>query len=375
MNKRHALALAASTQAASPEHKRFQTLLGKIDKARARLHSWQQQLPLFAQVHQQQVAPLLQRLNHTRFAWALELEQLQLSQKWSKVDRGTLSEMICNICGALLDTGEDTDPEIKALYNRHAEVDFDREGQQQLDEFKAALERMTGVDLGDDPVLSPDELLQRARASMAQSWEEAHAHAEAARDTHRRQARKPRKTAAQKRAEEDERRISQTVREVYRKLASALHPDRMPADTPPDVRAQATARMQRANVAYEAGDLLALLELQLQIEQVDLAHASRMAADQVRHFNKVLAGQLQELEAEIDGRQQAFCESYRLMTYRRLDPERLIDVIKEETRHLEVAQLQWEKERRRLGREPAQVKLFLKQWRLEQREADWGFDR
>ena len=40
------------------------------------------------------------------------------------------------------------------------------------------------------------------------------------------------KPASEKRAEEDERRVSHTVREVYRKLASELHPDRVAADTP-----------------------------------------------------------------------------------------------------------------------------------------------
>jgi len=370
MDKRRSITLAASTQALSPEHKKFQTLLVKIDKARARLQSWQQNLPLFAQVHQQQVAPLRQRLGRSRFEWALQLEQLQLQHKWSKADRGTLSEMICDICGELLDASDDADEEVKALYARHTDVDFDTEGQQQLDQFKSVVESLTGVDLGDAPVQSAEELLQRAQASMDQEWEQAQraheAHAE-----RRRKTKAPRQTAAQKRAEEDERRISQTVREVYRKLASALHPDRMPAGTPAEERAAATARMQRANAAYEAGDLLTLLELQLQIEQVDMAHASRMAADQVRHFNKVLSGQLQELEAEIDGRQHAFSASYGLWLNRRLDPDKLIELIKEETRELDLLQLLLDQDRRRLGREPAQVKLFLKQWRLRQRDPDW----
>ncbi|HSQ72357.1 MAG TPA: J domain-containing protein [Rubrivivax sp.] len=180
----------------------------------------------------------------------------------------------------------------------------------------------------------------------------------------------PRQTPAQKRAEEDAKRISQTVREVYRKLASALHPDRVDTDVPAAERASRTALMQRANAAYEAGDLLALLELQLQIEQVDLAHAANVAAEQVRHFNKVLVEQLRELEAEIDDRQLAFCASYGLLAERRLDPAKLGLVLKDEVRELAEAQAWLQRERRMMQGDPAQVKRRLKQWRAEQRALD-----
>ena len=72
--------------------------------------------------------------------------------------------------------------------------------------------------------------------------------------------------------------------------------------------------MQRANAAYEAGDLLALLELQLQIEQVDLAHAANVAAEQVRHFNKVLAEQLRERGRGFETIEQAFTDDDRAIT-------------------------------------------------------------
>ena len=69
----------------SPEHKRFQTLLGKIEKARSRLQTWQEQLPLFARMHEAQAVPVLARLTAERRAWALQLEQLLLNRRWSKL--------------------------------------------------------------------------------------------------------------------------------------------------------------------------------------------------------------------------------------------------------------------------------------------------
>ena len=356
---------AAAAHQSSPEHKRFQTLLGRIDKARQRLQAWQEQLPVFAQMHAERAAPLERELKASQRAWAFELEALQGAQRWSKADTATLSEMICDICGALLDDAGEPDAELKALYNRHAEVDFDTEDQRQLNSMKAMLESMSGIDLGNEPVESAEELMRRAHARMADQ-------ARQAQESLAGKRRKPvRQTAAQKRAEEDARRISQTVREVYRKLASALHPDRADATLPAAERASRTALMQRANAAYETGDLLVLLELQLQIEQVDLAHAANVASEQVRHFNKVLAEQLRELEAEIDDRQLAFCASYGLLSERRLDPAQLGLVLKDEVRELVAAQAHLQRQRRQFKGEAAQVKRLLKQWRAEQRAADF----
>ena len=355
-------ASAATGKQPSPEHKRFQTLLGKIDKARSRLQTWQEQLPLFAQMHEVQAAPVLARLAAARRAWAFELEQLLLNRRWSKADTQTLTRMLCDLSGSLVDSADPPDAEMKALYDRWADIGFDEEAEEHLSLMKAMLEAAGGVDLGDDPVASEEELMRRARARMAEQSEQWQS-------TPRPPPRKT-KTAAQNRAEEDEARISQTVREVYRKLAAALHPDRVAAGASVEERQRSTALMQRANSAYAAGDLLALLTLQLQIEQVDIAHAAGIAAAQVKHFNKVLAEQLRELEAEIDGRQHAFCTSYGLMTQQRIDPAQLGLLMKDQLRELNITLLRQEQERKLLSGDPVQAKRFLKHLRSEQQFED-----
>ena len=364
MNKPRQLDIAhATTQPNSPEHKRFKTLLGKIEKARARLLAWQQQLPVFAQMHEAQAAPLLTELRAARRAFAFELDALHGARRWSRNDSATLSQVICDLCGAMLSEAEAPDDALKALYNRHAEVDFDSEEQQHLASMKALFETMGGIDLGDEPVASADELLRRAQQQMAGA---AQAQAQAP-HTHPPSRKKTRQTAAQQRAEADAQRISQTVRDVYRKLASALHPDRAAAGTPASERDARTALMQRANQAYEAGDLLALLELQLQTEQIDIAHAAGIAAEQVRHFNKVLAEQLRELEAEIDGRQAAFCGSYGVLVESRINPDELGLWLQDEVRELKGALLQLKGDSRRLQGEPEQLKRLIKRWRADER--------
>jgi hypothetical protein len=137
--------------------------------------------------------------------------------------------------------------------------------------------------------------------------------------------------------------------------------------------------MQRANSAYEAGDLLALLSLQLQIEQVDVAHAAQVAASQVRHFNKVLAEQLREIEAELQEREMMFCATYGLVPDGpRLDPKRLGPLIADELRELAEAEYLLKVQQRALRGDMAGARRWLKQQRAEYRfddQMDEAFDK
>jgi len=87
------------------------------------------------------------------------------------------------------------------------------------------------------------------------------------------------------------------VREIFRKLASALHPDRE-SDT--KQREAKTVLMQKVNQACTANDLLTLLELQLRIEQIDASHIANASAQRLKHYNKVLTEQLGELRMEVE---------------------------------------------------------------------------
>jgi hypothetical protein len=86
------------------------------------------------------------------------------------------------------------------------------------------------------------------------------------------------------------------VRDIFRKLASALHPDR---ETDSAKRGRKTALMQRANVAYAANDLLGLLELQLEANQIDQTGLDNLDDDRIKQYNRILDGQAGEIKAEI----------------------------------------------------------------------------
>ena len=88
---------------------------------------------------------------------------------------------------------------------------------------------------------------------------------------------------------------SQSVREIFRQLASALHPDREPDAA---LRQRKTQLMQQANQAYQHYDLLTLLSMQLDLEQIDEQHLAGLPDARLAHYNQVLRERLAALEQE-----------------------------------------------------------------------------
>jgi hypothetical protein len=314
---------AADRPALTPEQKRFNKLLEQTEQARKTLAEWREQLPLLLQARQQVLVPLQAEVDAASKQLALALDRLLEQPHWAKRDRAALRELVCDVAAELLDAQDEPDPELKAVYDRHAEVDFDTELQQTRQAMKSLTEAMTGVDLGDDSFESDEDLMRRLHQKMSEQQAAAEAAAAA------RPQRRP--TAAQKRRDAEAQQASQSLREVFRKLASALHPDR---ETDEQERGAKTALMQKVNQAYAAGDLLTLLELQLQIEQVDVHHTANLPAQRLKQYNRLLAEQLDELRSEITRTEMGLRADFGLDPFGRLQPSRLGLLIEQNARDL-----------------------------------------
>jgi len=271
--------------ALTPAQKRFNTLTRQIEQARQTLAAWQDNIAAYRQAHAEVLNPLQAELLAGHRKWVLALDAALDQPNWAKAERQMLRELLCEAAGKLLDGGGEDDP-IRALFDKHAEVDYETEQRDALRVMKDLAEAMTGLDLGDDDGIDTDEDLH---ARLKRGFEERDAAERARRGA---KATRAGKSAAKQRREAEAQQATQSVREIYRKLASALHPDR---ETDEAQRPAKTALMQRVNQAYEARDLLALLQLQLQIEQIDESHIANAGEQRLKHYNKVLGEQLAEL--------------------------------------------------------------------------------
>lgn len=137
--------------------------------------------------------------------------------------------------------------------------------------------------------------MARAKALMEEQQTQyfAEQEAQAERRAKRKKTAKQIEKETQLQAEEQETHLS--IRELYRKLASSLHPDREP-----DLqeRERKTELMQRINQAYDQKNLLLLLELQMELEHIDQTTINNISASRLKHYNKILKEQLAKLEQE-----------------------------------------------------------------------------
>lgn len=300
----------------------FQRLLRQVDEQRSLLADWSAYDMRYHQRLGSELLPV-----HDEFRQARRSMALLLDEHWEKgvlrgkAQRRKLKNLLLNLLDALLDEGADS--ELEALYTKHGDTSFADEKAAEMAQTRELLESVLGVPLDDfDGSDNLDELLFQAQKKMSGE------RPDRADDTPQ-QAR--RKTAKQEAAElkkaQAAKKISQTVREVYRKLASALHPDR---ETDPAAREKKTEQMQRVNQAYETGDLLALLNLQFEIEQIDTEHLAALSAERLTHYNQVLREQLAELKAEVEAVTapfQHFCQWQRKFTPGDVDRQMSAEIV------------------------------------------------
>jgi hypothetical protein len=293
----------AQSKPVTKAHLSFQRLAAKIEGKRGQLKQWQAYLPRYHQRLAAEMEPLQRELQEGQRHMALLIDEL-LSQpapgrRLGRVQRAKLRQLLLNLLAGLLEDG--ADETMESLYDKHGEVPHARLRQSEMELTQAMLEEVLGMKVGDDHgASSTEELLQHAQRRMmeeAQTRSRLAQERQEARTAKRSGASQAKAEAARAERERAELEVSQSLRDVYRKLASALHPDREPDA---GARVRKTQLMQRVNQAYAAKDLLTLLGLQLEIEQIDAAHMASVSPQRLAHFIQILREQLAELEAEVD---------------------------------------------------------------------------
>ena len=283
------LGVIGSGPTLNKEQKHFNKLIASIDATRRELAQWQAFIPAYQQRFAAEIVPLSARLREKRIAMIMLLDRAMDGKSLNKRQKVKVADILIRDLSDLL--AENQEAELVPLYDKYSPVSFEEAQRDEIDFMRAVAADTFGIELDDSvQVSTPEELASLLDEKMHD--------AEAGHE--RRRGRKGNQRAKSNAQEalrtQAAQGASKTVREVYRKLASELHPDREP-DL--EQRARKTVLMQQVNQAYNAGDLLALLELQLSIEQIDLAALANMAQERLAHYNRVLREQSQRLQEEL----------------------------------------------------------------------------
>ncbi len=159
----------------------------------------------------------------------------------------------------------------------------------------------TGISLTDLPPDASEAEIMQALQQRILAQRDAEALERQARKAKRQANRKP--TAKQLEREAAEKALADlkaqestdaeaAIRTVYRALASQLHPDR---ETDPHERERKSALMSEVNASYDKRDLLALLGLQLKINQTNPDKLQAFAAERLLALGSLLNEQYKTL--------------------------------------------------------------------------------
>jgi hypothetical protein len=349
----------------SKGQKLFNTLVKDVEKSRAALAEWQ----AFMLMHEQKVAsdymPLLDTFRARQAEMVRVLDEALARKRLTKSEQGVVQKIICSVAEQLII--ETDDEAIKEIYNRYSDTDFDAEEAAAVDSMKEAVEAMFNVDLGDaNDLNSPEDIIAQLHAQMEKEHEQ-RLHEQEQHGARRKASRQTSKQRAQEeklKAEADETRLS--LREVYKKLVSALHPDREPDAIE---RKRKTALMQRVNQAYEKNDLLKLLELQLAIEQIDAAAIANLSDERLKHFNKILREQLSELAQEILAVQMPLREQLNIPPHQSIAMRTIMPRLMQDIAHLK-GQIRRIENEIQMPKNPVAFKLWIKTYRQALKERD-----
>ena len=304
----------------SKPQKLFNSLISRIGKQRVLLAAWEVVMPRFHQHYAANLQPLLEQTHAMRLEFVRRLDVAFAQKGLSKTERRLVRDWLIDLITEL--ANETDNAEIKALYHKYAGIDFDQEEAEMMAGMKAMLEHELGMDLGDDlDMKSPDAFIKQMQARLAEEQEK-QAQAESERRAKRKKSAK--QVAKEEKLLEEEKRVNLSLREIYRKLASALHPDR---ELDPAERERKTALMQRVNQAYDKKNLLQLLELQLEIEHIDQTTINSLSEDRLAHYNQILKEQLFELEEQVRFVDYDFRMRFGMDPYASLKPESLMRIL------------------------------------------------
>ncbi len=358
MNSRKSLqrSQVRSSAPRTPEQDRFEYLLAQIRKVRGEETAFDTLTQRFRQDCTVKLAPLQAALAAATRDTVFALDRLLDHRGWSRLERTELQQLLRGAAELLLESR--SDPEIKNLFDKHGKVSFDDLQREEIERLKEEAEAHTGIELGDVEVSSEEDLVQRLYEQMAARDE-----AERTRQEQRNQRRG--RSASEQRIEDTAARARQSLREIYRKLASALHPDREPD---PARREEKNELMQTINRAYASNDLLTLFEMQLQVEQIDAAHIATLSAKRLQQYNKLLSEQLARHKRELDERRRSFASDFNL-DLRKLAAQQLALVIRGQARTLR-REIDQQNRFLKMLADKASVKRWFKQQRRLMRDED-----
>lgn len=362
-------------QKLSAPQKKFQKLCQKIEQEQLRLNEWQTAQADIQARASREILPTYAQLREVIFQQIQQLLQ-QKQQKMTAAQQTKLDQKIEQLSLQLLDSQQMSTEQVQFLTEllNHYGYDFERPDLDDLDEmFEAKTESESAeenfeqggfeddaseqerlaqlkleslkhflceeydldlefFDFQHDP-LDLDDFIKKFEQKMQEqeeldflsqlsSAQKAFAEQQIARE-------KAKAAKKQQQREEAKKLANQSIKAIYLKITAWIHPDR---EQDEQKKQEKTVLMQQANQAYEANDLLTLLNLQIQLGQ---QHNLSFANQQLKAYNLLLEEQLETLQMQVDDIIYSFNWSQFLYSNRKIKVRDLYRKYEQDYRHVQ----------------------------------------
>lgn len=286
----------------APGNRAFQIQLTRVGKLKAQLSEMDQWAMAHRKALVEQVEPLKAAHRDLVRRTVLLIDERMSGKTLSAPLREVAAGVLCGMARGLAQQG---DADMAKLHDRYATVDLAQLDARKASALRAQLEQALGCAIdGLPPDANADEVLAVGIARLRQQRE---AEREHKREAAERKKAKKKPSAVQARNLSEQADASDLLRSLFRRLASALHPDR---ETDAQARARKTALMGEANAAYARKDLVALMQLQQTAELTLDAGGAAWASEQLAAMTVLLKQQVADLERERAARQEALTHEF-----------------------------------------------------------------
>lgn len=276
------LSVQQDSQNLSPQQKKLNRLIEKIEQQKIDLAAWEKAQAEIQQHARKTLVPVYNELHTVLFQQLEQLWKHLHGGEFSKAEVVQLDEKIQHLAAYLKESKAlsaqqaNTVEEIDSFYQQHTEHTNAKKTKKKsfvetgfVSESAESDEDETAFDTFDD-------------------WDNT---------KHEQQREYARLKKQQEKREQAQKMAEQSLKTVYLKIASIIHPDR---EQDEQIKVEKTEMLQHANAAYEQQDLFYLLKLQIQIEQNRGTSQKGLSAEQVKFYKLALDAQSQKLDDEIN---------------------------------------------------------------------------
>ena len=317
----------------------FRDLIARIESSEAQLLEINSLAETFRRLYDNKLSPLQAARDAMNREMILFLDESLMRKKWSATQGATIEEILCSLAARMVD-GEH-DAEMVAILERYSNADDDLDDPPDA-EFVSELERVLEGDFAAGTRTKGDD-----------------------HEPHDAKPHGGKKSKGQQKTDQQAIDAGKLLKEIYRRLTSAIHPDREPDDAE---RIRKTALMAEANKAYESGNLLKLLQLQMLSVKIDPRAAAGIADEKLRLINLSLVRQFGELQNEILHCDAMIRAEFHVDYFRKLDAQTLQKILNATAATARADNKILRQELTAIRRDEAEMRRWLKDQRRMMRE-------